>query len=350
MDYLRVLLVPFRPTGLILIGVFALVFTLLEFAGLVGLIVGLLVQVWILKYGYVVIEHIADGASEPPVMDDLMLSPTEVRPWIQLGLMVGGAFLCKLIGGNAGIALAVVLLILLPATTAVLGMGEPFFQAINPLMLFRVIRGLGPWYLLILLSIVVYAGILLLLARFDIWRIAWHAAGVVCELSFFSLIGGCIYLRRRQLGFEPRQSPERTAAREEAERVKLRARMIDEVFQQVRIGKHVEATRPLAKWLSALDGEIAARDALFIAGQALGWEAPGGLNTLASTLIRHLLRAGRPDAALAVFERLRQGSPTLTLDSPEDLRFLAEYAESTGRTELAVSMRLETPIYRPQPR
>jgi len=350
MDYLRVLLVPFRPTGLVLIAVFALVLTLLEFAGLVGVFVSVLVQIWILKYGYVVIEHIADGAREPPVMDEEMLSPFEVRPWIQLGLMVGAAFICKLIGGQAGIALAVFFALLLPATIAVLGMGEPFFQAINPLMLFRLIRGLGPYYLLILLSIVFYGIILMLLARLGVWRIAWHATGVLCELSFFSLIGGCIYLRRRQLGFEPRHTPERAAAREEAERVKVRARMIDEVFQQVRIGKHVEATRPLAKWLSDLDGETAARDALFIAGQSLGWEAPGGLNTLASTLIRHMLRAGRPDAALAVFERMRQGSPALTLDSPDDLRLLAEYAESTGRTELAVSMRLETPVYRPLPR
>jgi hypothetical protein len=48
MDYLRVLLVPFRPTGLVLIAVFALVLTLLEFAGLVGVFVSVLVQIWIL--------------------------------------------------------------------------------------------------------------------------------------------------------------------------------------------------------------------------------------------------------------------------------------------------------------
>jgi len=350
MDYLRVLLVPFRPTSLVLVVVFALTFTFLEYAGLMGLIVGLLVQIWILKYGYVVIEHIADGASEPPVMDDHMLSPFEVRPWVQMTLIVGGFLLCRLVGGDAAVVLGAVLALLLPATVAVLGMGEPFFQAINPLMLFRVIRGLGPLYLLILLSIVVYTGILWSLARLDIWRFAWHVAGLVCELSFFSLIGGCIYLRRRQLGFEPRHSPERSAARDEAERVKVRARMIDDVFQQVRIGKHIEATRPLAKWFSDLDGETAARDAAYVAGQALGWDAPAGLNTLASTLIRHLLRAGRPDAALAVFERMRQQAPALTLDSPDDLRTLADYAQSVGREQLAVSMRLETPIYHPQRR
>jgi hypothetical protein len=37
----------------------------------------------------------------------------------------------------------------------------------------------------------------------------------------------------------------------------------------------------------------------------------------------------------------------VTVDSPDDLRTLAEYAESVGRVELATSMRLETPVYQP---
>src|SRR5688572_11231963 len=241
MDHLRVLLVPFQTTSLILIGVFALLFTLLAQAGIYGLIISVLVQGWVLKYCYVLVERLADGATEPPVMDSDMLSPTEVRPWIQLALVVMGVLACSSLSGNAQIVLAVTLLALLPATIAVLGIGEPFFQAVNPLMLFRLIRGLGPYYLLILASILVYAAFLTLLSRLHPWNLIWNAAILVCELSFFGLIGGCMYLRREQLGIEASRSPERTAAREEAERVKVRAKMIDDVFQQVRIGKHVEA-------------------------------------------------------------------------------------------------------------
>jgi pentatricopeptide repeat protein len=347
MDHLRVLLVPFQTTSLILIGVFALLFTLLAQAGIYGLIISVLVQGWVLKYCYVLVERLADGATEPPVMDSDMLSPTEVRPWIQLALVVLGVYACSALSGKAQIVLAVTLLALLPASVAVLGIGEPFFQAVNPLMLFRLIRGLGPYYLLILASILVYAVFLSLLARLDSWDLLWNAAILICELSFFGLIGGCMYLRREQLGIEASRSPERTAAREEAERVKVRAKMIDDVFQQVRIGKHVEATRPLARWLKDLDGPTAASDAQYVASQAMGWDNAGGLNTIGSTLIRHLLRAGRPDAALLIFERLRSRAPTLTLDSADDLRTLVDYAESVGRDDLAVSMRLETPIHHP---
>ncbi len=117
----------------------------------------------------------------------------------------------------------------------------------------------------------------------------WYAAILICQISFFSLIGGCIYLRRHQLGLEPSRSPERTAAREEAERNKLRARMLDDVFQQVRIGKYVEATRPLAQWLKHLDGATAALDAQHVATQALGWDSAG--------LQHHRQHADPPPAA-----------------------------------------------------
>jgi pentatricopeptide repeat protein len=348
MDLLRVILLPFHVTSLILIGVFAFLFSIFDIGGFYGIIASLIAQIWVVKYCYVLIEHIADGAHEPPVMSEDMLSPFEIRPWVQIAIIIAGAVLCARIGGNPGVVLACVLLALLPASIAVLGVGEPFYQAVNPLMLLRLVRGLGPYYLLILASIPIYIGILLLMRRIDAWNLVLHAVGLACELSFFALIGGCLYIRRHQLGFEPSRSPERTAARAEAERVKLRARMLDEMFQQARIGKFVEATRPLATWLSGLDGETVARDAQFVAAQAIGWQLPAGLNTIGSTLIRHLLRAGRPEVALAVFERLREHAPTLTLDSPDDLRTLIDFAEDAGRSELATSMRLETPLFRPR--
>jgi pentatricopeptide repeat protein len=348
MDLLRVILVPFHVTSLILIGVFAVLFSILDLGGLYGIFASILTQIWVVKYCYVLIEHIADGAQEPPVMSTDMLSPFELRPWVQMGIIIAGTVLCMKIGGNAGVLLGCLLLALLPASIAVLGVGEPFYQAVNLLMLYRLARGLGPYYLLILASIPLYVGILLVLRNLGAWNLVLHAVGLACELSFFGLIGGCLYIRRDHVGIEPSRSPERTAAREEAERVKLRARMLDDVFHQARIGKFVEATRPLAKWLSALDGDTVARDAQFVATQAAGWQLPAALNTIGSTLIRHLLRAGRPEVALSVFERLREKAATLTLDSPDDLRTLIDFAEDAGKSELATSMRLETPIFRPR--
>jgi len=352
MDPLRVLLVPFHLTNLIMVGIVSVLLTFLlsggGVLGILGMFGAAFLLIWVFKYCYVLIERLADGATEPPVMDTDMLSPFETRPWIQAVLLFGGGWICYELGGTAGTTLGFVLLALFPATVAILGFGEAPWQAVNPVTLMRVIRGLGPYYLLLLLALLICGAIAWLLARIDLWAVLENAIRLWGLVAFFGLVGASIYVRRKQLGYEPSKSPERAAARVEAERLKDRARMVDDVFQLVRIGKHVDATAPLAKWLRDTDAEHASKDAYYIAEQSLKWDSPAALNPIGSTLIRHLMRFGRPDAALAVFEILRTRAPNFTMDSVQDLRTLAEYAESNGREALAQSMRLETPIFHPE--
>jgi pentatricopeptide repeat protein len=348
MDHWRVLQVPFNPACLILIGIASVLISFFTSAGPYGLLGILILQAWVFKYCYVLIEHLANGRPEVPVMSTDMLSPFEIRPWVQLAIAGAAGAVCWYVGGRAGIALAAICVALLPASIATLGVGEPPWQAINPVTLWRVIRGLGPYYPGLLAALLLYLGISVLVRAVSPSSILVHAVDLLLEISFFGFIGGAIWFRRRQLGFEPERSPERAAAREENERTKVRAKMVDEVFQQARVGKHVEATRPLADWLRNLDGEYATRDALYVAEQAVRWDFTAALNPIGSTLIRHLLRAGRPDSALAIYRQLRERSRAFTMDSADDLRNLAEYAESRGMAELAASMRMETPIFHPR--
>jgi hypothetical protein len=349
MDYLRALLVPFHPTILILVAVFALLMSyFLTAAAHWGVLAFIFLHVWVLRYCFVLIEHMADGAREPPVMDMDMLSPTDIRPWVLTGFLVAGAMFARWLGEPAGYYVGTVLLLILPAIVALLGMGDNLFGALNPVSLWRVISGFGPLYFALLGAFFGLGAVDTLARKLDWWRFFEVSITLLSEIAFFSLIGSCIWLRRRQLGFEPSRSPERTAARAEHERVRERAKMLDHVFEQVRLGKHIDATAPLAAWLRDADAEIAVRDSLYVAEQALQWKLPLALNPIGSTLIRHLLRFGRPDAALGIYEKFRRVSQQLTLDSAPDLRVLAEYAESVGKAELAQSMRLETPVYHPQ--
>jgi pentatricopeptide repeat protein len=354
MDHLRVLLVPFHPTILMMVGLFSLFMGFFlwaaSFLGVVGfwaVIVAFMLNTWVLKYGFVLIERIADGATEPPVMDSDMVSPFEQRPFMQTLLLLASVTLCWKVGGDRGVAVGIVLLLTLPAQVALLGMGDNIFRAMNPFAWFRVIRGMGPMYVFLLVALAVITGINVLVVKLSMWTFFAVAVFLLGEVVFFGFVGACIWLRRQQLGFEPSRSPERTAMFAEGARVKLRAHMMDEVFQSARMGKFVDATAPLANWMKALDPEHAARDALHVAEQTLKWQLPLALNPVGSTLIRHLLRYGRPDAALAVFEMFRERSARFTMDSAPDLRVLAEYAESVGKEELAQSMRLETPVVHP---
>lgn len=353
MDYLTIIKVPIHSTVLLLVGVITPFAAFLVWgffnspAGLISLIGLLFLQFWIFNYCFALIERIADGTFEPPVLDNHMLSPFETRPWIQVALIVGGGVLCWRIGGAGGTLLAIVLVLWIPASIAILGFGERARETLNPVTLFRFIRGLGPHYLVMLGAM--SGGVLLLIALIALAPPTFVSVALVLlyEIAFSAIVGGAMYIRRQQIGYVASRSPERKEAREEAEREKARAKMLDDVFTNVRAGKHVDATAPLAEWLRDADAEQAIRDSYHVAEKALSWGNLAALNTIGSTLIRNLLRFGRPDAALAVFERLRGKSPQFTMDSAPDLRTLADHAESTGRDELAASMRLETPVFHP---
>ena len=136
MDHLRVLLVPFhadQPDAWSAIFARA-AHAVLPVGGLLRVVRGsLFLQIWVFKYCYVLIEHLADGAREPPVMSTDMLSPFEIRPWVQLGIVIGGPGCCCMRSAAPPASRsACVLLALLPASIAVLGVGEPFYQAVNP--------------------------------------------------------------------------------------------------------------------------------------------------------------------------------------------------------------------------
>jgi len=350
MDYLRVLLVPFHASSLLLILIFTILLSLFAGAGLYGILVELFLSVWLFKYAFNVIEQLADGAAEPPVMSIDMLSPFEIRPWIMAALMSAGVWLCLWLGRPMGPVLAVLLLLLLPASVAALGAGDSYLDAVNPYKLWLVVLGLGPFYALILAVIVAHLLVTYGLTHSSAPQFVSIAYAQFMVISVFGLIGASMFVRRRPLGLQPSRSPERLAARAEGDRLKLRAKMLDEVFQLARLGKHVDATAPLAAWLREADNDTAVRDGLFVAEQAARWDHTQSLNTIGSTLIRHLLRAGRADAALSVFELLRARSPQLTLDSVPDLRNLIDYAESIGREELASAMKLETRVFRVEPK
>jgi hypothetical protein len=353
MDYLRVIKVPIHPTTLILVCIVAPVASFLVWgllntpAGLIAVIGLLFLQFWIFNYCFALIERIANGLFDPPVLDNEMLSPFETRPWIQVALIVGGGVLCWRLAGAAGTLLGLVLVLWIPVSIAILGFGERARETLNPLTVYRLVRGLGPHYLVMLGTMLGGVGLVIALILIAPPAIVSVTLVLLYEIVFAAVIGGAMYVRRQKIGYEATRSPERMAAREEAERDKERAKMLDVVFTNVRVGKHVDATAPLADWLRDADAEQAIRDSYHVAEKALSWGNPAALNTIGSTLIRHLLRFGRPDAALAVFERLRGETANFTMDSAADLRTLAEYADSMGRDTLAASMRLETPVFQP---
>jgi hypothetical protein len=85
LNFVRYLLLPARPTVLIFIAALSLGFLFAEQAGLPGILLALVLLTWLFNYAYVLLEQIANGAREPPVLAIEMLNPAnEQRPLLQL--------------------------------------------------------------------------------------------------------------------------------------------------------------------------------------------------------------------------------------------------------------------------
>jgi hypothetical protein len=259
--FIHYLLLPARPTVLLLIATLTLGLLLAQHGGLFGIVLQILLLGWLLSYGYVLLERIANGAAEPPVLAIEMLNPAnDPRALLQVGLVVAVSaalhWLAQRVNTELAIALACLALLALPASIGALGAGDGALQALNPMVLWRITRALGLSYLGIVLAVVLELGALLLAARAQLPGWLLSLLGQFAWLSLFALIGGALYEKRHALGYEPIDSPERRAQRAQRAVEHERARFLDRVYGEARGGN-------LAAAWDSIERELAARDHAF---------------------------------------------------------------------------------------
>jgi hypothetical protein len=254
---LRYLLLPARPAGLMLIGALTLGFVFSLSAGSLGLPMLLVLASWLFMYGYVLLEHVAHGAHEPPVLSVEMVNPvSEYRPLVQL-LIVGAVWLAiralsPHIGALATAVLEGLALAALPACIAVLAIADPFWQAINPLALWHVVRALKSSYVLIVgLALLAGLGLNGLAATGALASWELDALRIYAWLALFALIGGAMFEHRSELGLEAMHAPERIAQRLQSQLDAERDRFVDGIFAQARGGNLRGAWQSIEQRLEA---------------------------------------------------------------------------------------------------
>lgn len=260
--FLRYLLLPASPTVLFLIVGLSLGFLLAEHSGLLGILLALLLLTWLFNYAYVLLEQIANGTREPPVLAIEMLNPVnEYRPLLQLliVLVVYGALrlLAYYVSPVPAVALEVLAFIALPASIGALGVGDNFLQAVNPLALWQIVQALRMAYFGIVVLVLV-AGLALSLLASQSLLPSWLLipAAQFAWLSVFSLIGGCLYEQRQALGHDAIDTPERRTARAQQQLDRERARFIDTIYGEARGGN-------LAAAWHTIEGELSAQNYAF---------------------------------------------------------------------------------------
>lgn len=341
MRLLRHALRPARPTALLLIATLTLLLSIASYAGLLGLPLAIIALSWLFKYAYVLLDLSSEGIDEPPVLSVEMVNPIEQRPLMQLAICAAGFALASWIGGVPGYAVGAAFLTLLPATAAVLGVTGSAIEALNPVTLARVIRGLGGTYLVLVAATIAFAAASYGLAQLPLWSAVKSAADQWLLLSLFSLMGGAIYERREALGHEPQVSPERTAEREERVRARQRERMLDEAYVPARIHEPSRVVEPLRRWFDEADSAFLDTDARAFLARAADWNDLRAYALVAQLVIARLIAARRFATALELLERARRTAPDAVAASPADLQVLIGHARVTGRARLAERLAAE---------
>lgn len=339
---LRYLLMPFRASAVLLVVVFTIGLVLALKAGFLGIPLFLILSSWFFKYLFVLLDAIIAGATEPPVLSVEAVNPlTEQRPIVQVAVMFGAWSLTALIDRAAGPYVAVpigaALLAMLPASVAVLGITDNAFRAAWPPAWISLVRGLGRDYVWIVVATIGFGALVYWLLSSAAEIPVWVMLVVVqwALLTVMSLIGGAVHENRQELGIDTRSQAERSAERDERDRLTERRRMLDEAYAQVRLHRYANAWQALDRWLApyrGADNERAEYHAVL--SSVLKWDDPAIPDRLTNEYLTLLLTQKQTGEALDVLERRLATKPDFQPSPPEQATRLAELASLAGRRTL----------------
>ncbi len=304
------LLRPLRGAAAALVLVFAILFLVALKAGFAGIPLALVLFSWFFKYCYILFDHTVRGVPEAPALDIHWLNPaSEQRPLVQLAIAGMGYLLVRVVdthfGSGAAIVVAALLLFMLPASVAILGLEGNPLKAVYPPAWMQLVAGLGAWYLVVLALI---AAVTAACAALWVWLplfVLQVAALMFGILTIFSVLGGAIYERRDQLGIEAWHTPERTAERRQAEVRRQDAKVLDAAHDQVRIGRHQKAWAILDDWLASRGRNP--EDYRFLCERLAAWTDPRYANRMLGEYVARLLILRRHGEAIdLVTKRLRE--------------------------------------------
>jgi hypothetical protein len=342
---IRALTIPCRAITLLLIAIFASLVWLGLRGGAVGIPLIAIITSWVFKYAFALLDRVAEGGREPPVLAYEMLHPlTEQRPLATLGLLllllVASYWLEQWTGAQGGTVVRVLILICVPAIIAVQGMSGSFMSALDPSAWLKLMLRLRVNYVFIL----IVAATFWLLARsiaprtFDttsllgvslpIAYIARIAILMYGWLALHAFIGATLFERRVDIGFEPNHSPEWVAAREQRERDKDTDLLVDRIFAQWRGGAHGNAWKTVEAHLQRSPDRMTELRMLF--ERIARWPDVRLGHLLANELLPNLLAGNRPGEALNIVRGRLQVDPEFRPLRGEDAIRMAELARDGG--------------------
>lgn len=340
MDLLKAMGMPFQLGSVLFVATTSMLLSLiLSFAGMLGLPAMGLMAIWLTQFTFKLIDDATNGVRETAAASVEMLSPWgDARCWVHPVLTVAIAIALLMQPQIPRLPVIASCALLFPASLGAIALSGHALDAINPFALVRMMRGMAQYYLLTVLWVVLCVGAAALVVTSGLWLVLKIAAVQLLLLLACSFIGGVVFLRRVELGFEPLVSPERVAERAASDQAAQRQRVIDAMFTDVRTRQHGSALNRLREWLSQAPSHQIAGDVRAIIAAGANWSESRGYLTLLRGMVPLLLSMRQPALALAAAEAALTTSPTFAPAEEADAVAVIRQALQTGRRRLAATL------------
>jgi hypothetical protein len=347
MDLLKVLAMPFQWGSLLFVAASSLVLGLVMTMGgtlLTSAILSLFViwtmLVWLTNYAVRLIDDAANGVREAGAASaEMMTDPyLDSRCWVHplLAMALGVVHYIYPQWPVWPTLLAVVLLF--PASIGACAMSGHALDALSPRAMLGVVRGLGSWYALLVLFLALCAMIGVLLARQMPLGALMIAFDQLLLLMVYAAIGGALYQRRIELGFEPRISPERKAESVEMERAARRQSFLDGLYNDLRLRETKRAIAKARQWLAEVQPDHLASDVHALLAAGRNWDKLRDYPRLLQGFMPVLLERRQPALAYAVAETGLALDTGFSAMEESDSVALVGYALATGRRRAATQL------------
>ena len=352
---LRPLLLTFHAAPLLLVAIFSAFLVLGINAGALGLPIGLIVGSWFFKYGFLLLDHAAEGRPGAPVLTAEAINPLgEMRPlaytFAALAFYAITGALGELVGPDAVTVIRLLGLFVLPAVIAVHTVTGSVIRIIDPRAIIAMIARLG-WAYLLIIAVVIVAGLLgrAIVLEGDAFAFMLRIALLMwLWLAIFAFLGGVLHARRFEVGYDPEDSPERRQARDEKDRERERDRFIDQVFAEYRAGGRGNPWATIEERATRSPNPLA--EYTWIYERVATWPNPKLAERAAQPLLPLLLAANRNGEALRIIKSRLEANTEFRPSTAEQLIRLAELARDAGDRPLARRLLLDFEQYFPDDR
>ncbi len=293
--------------------------------------------VWLTNYALHLIDDAANGVRESKAASVEMLANPylDSRCWIHPLAAVALGCLHYFHPAWPAWPTLLIVTLLFPASISACVMSGRARDAFSPLMMWRVVEGLGFWYPLLVAFISICAMIGVLLARQLQLGAILIASEQLLLLIAYAGMGGVLYERRIELAFEPRLSPEREADRIGVELSAKRQHFLDELYNDLRLHESKRAAAKAKQWFEETGQDELPVDVHAILEAGKSWTKLRDYPRLLQGLIPILLGLKQPALAYTLCEAGLSLDANFSAAEESDSIALASYALATGRRRAA---------------